>query len=726
MNIATHHLDLRFWAGPRLPMEMQTEAAECGAACLVMISSYNGYETDLPTMRRRFEVSMKGSTLASLITMARQIGLQARPVKMEAVESLAQLKVPCILHWNLNHFVVLKEVTGTGIIIHDPAVGVRKYPFAAAGKRFTGVAVEFTPGNEFKPRKEILNFTIRSLMGRVVRLQQSLMWLLLIAIALQVFALSTPFFMQWLIDDALVSGDKPLITVLCVSFIALALLQMIISAARSWFTTAFATHLSFQWMGNAFSHLLRLPQTYFEKRHVGDIVSRFGSITTIQHGLTLQVVEAIIDVLVVTGSLALMSWYSPKLAALALIAVSIYGIARVARYHTMRQIMSEQIISNAKQQTYFLESVRGIQSIKLNGREEARRVGWMNKLALQFNADVGVARLELWFSTLNTGLFQLERYLIIWMAALMVLDHVFTVGVLVGFLGYKDQFSGRAGALIDKVFNLRMLKLQGQRVADILMSPPEQQIAVEIDHKSIESCIEFVNVKFRYSDSEPWVLNDVSFTIPAGQFVAFAGASGCGKTTMIKLMLCLLTPNEGEILIGGKKLRQLGPATVRMMVGAVMQDDSLFTGSISENIHFLDPQPKLDRVQDVAKQAAIHDEIMAMPMQYNTLVGDLGTGLSGGQKQRILLVRALHRMPRILVLDEATSHLDLRNEQLVNHAIRNIGQITRVIVAHRPETINMAERVIVLHQGKVVRDLAQTLTKSVEPVSPVALNALNE
>ena len=686
-------------------MLFQTEAAECGLACLAMVSSYWGHEIDTASLRRRFSVSIKGATLAHLMRIGRALGLQVRPLKMESPESLSLVRLPCILHWDLNHFVVLKCINSKHAEIYDPATGIRKVSMSTMGKHFTGVALELNVGSTFTPKKELQKFTIRSLMGKVVRLKRNLGWLFLMAFAIQIFALATPFFMQWLIDDALVSGDRPLVTVLCIAFVVLAVLQVFLSTVRSWFTTTFATNLNFQWMGNAFAHLLRLPPTYFEKRHAGDIVSRFGSITTIQRALTTQVVEAVIDALVIIGSISLMAWYSAKLAGLACIVVVLYGCIRTAMYRTMRANTAGQIINTARQQTYFLESVRGIVSLKLNDREEERRVGWTNALAAQFNSDIKVARLSLSFSTSNNLLFQVERILIVWMAAQMVLDNVFTVGMLIGFLGYKDQFSGRASALIDKMFDLRMLRLQGQRVADILLTEPEDVSSIEIDTDEIEASVEFINVSFRYSDGDPWILEGVSFTIPAQQCVAFVGVSGCGKTTIVKLILGLLSPTAGVILIGNRKFGDLGVNNVRHMIGAVMQEDTLFTGSIADNISCFDPEPDLARVQRVAQLAAVSAEIAQMPMRYHTFVGDLGTGLSGGQKQRILLARALYRNPRMLVLDEATSNLDIANEKFVNDAIRGLD-LTRIIVAHRTETVAMAERVLMIERGKIIRDLS--------------------
>ncbi|ATP26969.1 ABC transporter ATP-binding protein [Chromobacterium violaceum] len=694
---------LQLWGRRRLPVLLQTEAAECGLASLAMVAGYWGHRIDLANMRRRFSVSLKGSTLKSLIAMAQGLGLASRPLKLD-LQHLPQLKLPCVLHWDMNHFVVLKQVSARHIVIHDPAVGERKLSLDEASKHFTGVALELTPDASFRKAEEKLQFSLLSLMGRVDGLGGGLIQLLLLGLALQVCALAAPFYLQWVVDEALVAADRDLITVLGIGFLLLVLLQTAIGAVRSWATTALATSLNFQWLGNAFAHLMRLPLPWFEKRHLGDIVSRFGSIQTIQKSLTTQFVEGVIDGLLVIATLIVMLLYSAPLAAVSLIAVALYALLRWSIFRALREATAEQIIHASRQNTHFIESARGAQSVRLFGRQEERRIGWMNALAEQFNADLRIARLSLSFQTANTLLFSAERVIVVWLAALAVMDGRFSVGMLFAFLSYKDQFSQRIAALIDKLFELRMLRLHGERVADILLTEPEPELNdVEIDPAHVQPAIELRNVSFRYSDSEPYVLRELSLAIPAGQCLAVTGASGCGKTTLLKLVLGLMEPTEGEVLIGGVPLRQLGLSNYRQLLGTVMQDDLLFSGSIADNICFFDPQPDQDRIRRCAQLAAIHDEIMAMPMNYNTLVGDIGSGLSGGQKQRVLLARALYKQPRLLVLDEATSHLDVWNEQLVNAAVRDID-MTRILVAHRPETIAMAERVVVLEQGRIVQD----------------------
>jgi ATP-binding cassette subfamily B protein RaxB len=695
-----------FWNTKRLPIILQTEAAECGLACLAMVSSYWGYQIDLPNMRRRFSVSLKGLSLRALISMAQALSLQCRPVKL-GIENLPDLKLPCILHWDLNHFVVLKSISGVTAVIHDPGAGERSIKMERLSKHFSGVAVELTPTSEFIKDKNIQKFSLISLVGRIDGLKRSLSQILLLGLVLQICMLVAPFYMQWIVDEALLTADQDLVTTLGIGFIVLLVIKTVVNATRSWLTTVMATNLNIQWFGNAFSHLLKLPLDYFEKRHTGDIVSRFGSIETMQRHLTTQFIEGIIDGILMVGTFAMMLAYSVKLAFIAAIAIIIYALVRWIVFKPLREASAEQIIHAAKQQTIFLESVRGIQSIRLFSRNEERRTGWMNSLTDQFNADIRVSKLVVSYQTFNSFLFGAERIIIIWIAALLVMSNQFSIGMLYAFIAYKDQFSERTSGLIDKIFELKMMRLHGERLADIVFTKPEsEENDFEINVDDLDSTIEVKNLSFRYSDSEPYIIKDFSIKIPEGQCLAVAGPSGCGKTTLMKLLLGLLKPTAGEILIGGIPMEKLGAKNFRKMIGTVMQEDSLFAGSISDNIGFFDSEPNNDRIYECAKAAAIFPEIQAMPMGFNTLIGDIGTGISGGQKQRLLLARALYREPRLLYLDEATSHLDIWNEQAVNSSIGAL-ELTRVIIAHRPETIAMAERVIILQNGTIFQDIIQ-------------------
>lgn len=696
---------LTFGFGNKLPVILQTEATECGLACLAMVAGYYRCHTDLMSLRRRFPVSLKGATLAGLIQVAGQLGLGTRPLKLE-LEHLRDLKLPCILHWNFNHFVVLKEVGATAVTIHDPGQGVRKLSRDDVSASFTGVALEAWPSPSFQPQAPRQRLRLYTLMGRVTGLFASCVQIILLAIALEVFALVSPFFMQLVIDNVIVSADRDLMTTLAIGFGLLMLMQQGVSAVRAWILLYMGTTLSLQWRANVFTHLIHLPVQYFEKRHMGDVISRFGATDQIQQTLTTSFLEAILDGMMAIITLVMMFFYSPTLGWIAVAAMFMYAIGRWAWYSPLRCATEEQLVLAARQQSHFLETVRGVKAIKLFQRQDERRATWLTLLVEQINAELRTQRLQIFYQVLNGLSSGIENILIIWLGAQMVLDGNFSVGVLIAFIAYKGQFNTRVSALIDKYCELKMLQLQGERLADIVLTEREPAASMHgiSDVDALPPTIEVRGLRYRYANQEPLVLDGISFSVAGGESVAIAGPSGGGKTTLANVLLGILPATEGEILVGGVPIDQLGVALLRKMVGTVLQDDVLFAGSIADNISFFDPQADDDWIVKCAELATISSDIASMPMGYNTLVGDMGTVLSGGQKQRVLLARALYKRPCILLLDEATSNLDIDTEQQVNSAIKTL-KITRVIIAHRAETIASADRVIVLIGGKAVRDV---------------------
>ena len=687
----------------RLPMLLQTEGAECGLACLAMIAARHGFDSDLATLRRRFSVSMKGATMADLVRVAGQLHLNPRAVRAE-MEHLPQLELPCILHWDLNHFVVLKEISGGRAVIHDPARGVRRLAMAEVSRHFTGIALELSPEADFRPGVERQTVGLRQLLGRVTGLKRSLAQIFLLAFALEAFMLLSPFYLQWVVDGVLVSDDRDLLITLGIGFGLLVLIQVGAGAIRSWAVLHLSSTLNIQWLSNVFAHLMRLPVTWFDRRNTGDVMSRFGAVQHIQQTMTTSFVEAVLDGLLVVVTLAMMLVYSGSLTAIALASVVAYGLLRRAFFRPLREATEEAIVFDAKRSTHFLESLRGVQSIKLFNRQADRQARFMNLVVDSMNANIATRKLDLMFVVLHKLVFGIERVAVIWVGALLVLDHRFSVGMLFAFLAYKEQFAQRVSALIDKAVEIKMLRLQGERLADIVLAEPEPVVDVAARLGDGTPTLEVVDVGFAYSASEEPVLRKLSLRIDPGDSVAIVGPSGCGKTTLLKCMLGILAPQAGRIRIGGVDLQQVGLRAWRDMIGTVMQEDQLFAGSIVDNITFFDADADTAWAEKCARVAAIADEIEAMPMGWHTLVGDMGTSLSGGQRQRILLARALYKRPKFLFLDEATSALDVDREREVNAAIRQLD-ITRVIVAHRPETIASAGRVIVLQDGRVAQDL---------------------
>ena len=682
----------------RIPLVLQTEAAECGLACLAMLARYHGHDVDLPSLRRRFTTSLKGSSLARVMAMAADLHLSSRPLRLD-LEELDQLKLPCILHWDLNHFVVLQRVTTSHVWIHDPAHGERKLALSEVSRHFTGVALELSPAADFRPVKAREAVSIRALTGKVQGVAPALLQILVLAVALEIFSLTGPFYMQWVLDQALVSADRDLLTLLGLGFLGVVIFKALISATRSWAVTWLGATINVQWINNLFGHILRLPMKWFETRHVGDVVSRFGSMQTIQRTLTTQFIASILDGLMSVVTLVVLCLYSMKLALLVIAAFAVYGLLRWMFFRPLYRANEDHIVYAARQQSELLESIRGMLPIKLGNKQPERQASYANATVETVNRQVGIQRLHITFTAFNQLVFGIGRVAMIWIAAVMALNGQFTVGMLVAFIAYADQFHSRAAGLVDKMIEFRMLKLHAERLADIALQEPEQHLDATYQGPLEDTSIEVRNLSFRYADDEAWIIKHCSFRIEASESVAIVGPSGCGKTTLAKLLLGLLVPDEGQILFGGIDIRRLGTQAYRGKVGAVMQDDKLFAGSIADNIAFFDPRSTSAKVEAAARLAAVHEDIATMPMGYQTLVGDIGSSLSGGQQQRVILARALYRRPRLLVLDEATSHLDMERERQVNASVQRL-KLTRIVIAHRPETMACADRILALDHGK--------------------------
>lgn len=682
----------------QLPVVLQTEVAECGLACLAMVAGFHGHQTDLNSLRRRFAISVKGLSLLDISRIANGLFLASRPIRLE-LDDLSKLQMPCILHWDLRHYVVLEKVTAKGAYIHDPARGRRLVLAKELSESFTGIALELWPVEGFERKVEKERIRLVDLFRRITGLKRALFQIFALSLCLEVMALLTPIASQIIFDEVIVASDRNLLILIAIGMGMLTILQLIFGLARTWAVLIMGTNLSVQWTTALFDHLLRLPLSYFEKRHVGDVVSRFGSLGSIQSSLTTDLVSAVLDGIMTIGALIMMVIYGGWLAAIALVTLLLHLGIRIAAYQPYRIANEEAIIHGAKEDSHFIETIRGVASIKTMDLHDRRRGAWLTLLVNAINANLRIKKLDMLFSVLGTFLAATDGLLMLVLGTYAVMDGVMTVGMLIAFLAYKDQLVSRVGALIDLAVHLKMLTLHTERIADIALMPPEAPAVMSKD--AVQSPqgdslpLRVENVHYSYGEGLPNVLRGISLTIDPGECVAITGVSGCGKTTLLKIMAGLIEPSEGKVLLGDSDIKQFGLASYRRQIATVLQDDQLFAGTISENISCFDPHADQAWIEECAQMVAMRDEIMAMPMRYDSLIGDMGSSLSGGQKQRLFLARALYRRPSILFLDEATSALDEANESRINAAVSSL-KISRVLVAHRPSTIAQASRRIEL------------------------------
>ncbi|MDM3872456.1 peptidase domain-containing ABC transporter [Porticoccus sp. W117] len=611
-----------------------------------------------------------------------------------------------------------KVVPGKYIVIHDPAGGVRKLTYKQASAQFTGVALELTPTTQFEAKDERKTLKLTTFFKGAVGIKRFLCQLLLFSGALQLFALLSPLYLQTIVDKVLMSGNGAtstsqtaggLLLALGLGFGLVLLLKEMIGAFRGYVVSCLGSSFSFQLNNNLLRHLLKLPLSYFQTRHMGDVVSRFGSLEQIKNLLTNDLITVLVDGVMVIAALALMLTYSPTLTAVVVVAVIAFYAIRMALYKPIRHLTEEQIAASASNSSNFMETVRAIQGIKIFGRELDRQQLWQNTAVNQYNLDIRLGKWNLGVGASQGILFGLENILVIYLAAHLVMANQFTVGMLTAFLAYKLQFTGAVANLVNKWVEFKMLSLHLERIADIALAEPEvdeseltdlKLAQIKKDHKDntgspFKGHLTLNNIHFQYADGEPKVIDGTSIDIKSGESVAVVGPSGCGKTTLMKIAMGLLDPQEGAIHLDGYNINDIGKKNYRKQIAAVMQDDQLLSGTLADNIAFFDPDPDQEKIEQCAKQAAIHDDIQKMPMGYNSLIGDMGSSLSGGQKQRVLLARALYSEPKILFLDEATSHLDAHTELLVSNSISQLS-VTRIIIAHRQETVETTDRVISL------------------------------
>lgn len=687
-----------------LPVIRAAEGAECGLACLAMVARYHGHNVDLNSLRQRFPTSMAGSSLRGLMSVADRLDLSNRAVRAE-LEGVRNLALPAILHWDLNHFVVLKSVTRAGMIIHDPAAGEVRLSRAEFSLHFTGVALELTPAPNFQSLDDRHPLKLSDLWTRVEGVLPSFTTLLVLSLALQVVVFAAPFQIQLVVDEAVLRGDRDLLLTLALAFGFLVVVQAILEWLRGWTLQVITSLASLQVMGSLVRHLLRLKAQYFEKRHVGDILSRMQSSRTIQDIITRGAVSALIDGLIALAASAILFVYSWKLAMVAMAATLLNLLLSLAFFPLMKRRSEEQLASGAEEQSNLMENVRAATSIKLMGGEGSREATWRNLYTGYMNASIKLARITLTQGSLQTAVNGLQYVIILYLGARTVLaGDGLSLGMLFAFMSFRQTFADRANALIGQFVQLRLIRLHLDRLSDIVQSDADPVDGVPAS--DIKGAISVEDAAFRYGETDRWVFKGLTFQIEPGEFVAITGPSGGGKTTLLKLLLGLIEPQEGKVILDQHDATPQRWRAWREHVGLVAQEDRLLSGSLADNIAFFDPDLDMERVISAAVAAQIHSEIMRLPMQYLSLVGDMGSTLSGGQKQRLILARALYRMPKILILDEGTANLDIKTEETIAELVANLP-MTRIVVAHRPALLERAGRVLVLDQGILSESLSE-------------------
>ena len=690
----------------KVPVIIQSESTECGNACLAMICGFYGKDIDLFNFRNTYGSSSHGTTLNALATVAQKAGLKTRALSLDIAE-IGELRLPCILHWSLNHFVVLVAVKGKRFVINDPALGRRVVHRKELSENFSGIALEAWPDSGFVQEKQRSRLKLRELMHNIVGLKSALTKILMLSVVIETVNLLLPMGTQVVTDHVITAHDENLLLVICVGLMFFTIFKTWVSMLRAWVSLKLNTLTDVQWKTSFFDHLIGLPLAFFEKRQLGDIQSRFASLDTIRSTFTNSIVSGIIDSIMTIGLLVMLSLYGGWLVWVVLGFTLCYAAMRAITYKFYRAINEELIVKRARSGSHFMETLYGIATIKSLNLKNRRSQHWLNTNIDVSNAGLKQTRFDMLFGGINTFINSADQVVILWLGAQMVMDNTMTIGMYMAFNAYRGQFAQRAASLIDLTMQLKMLSLHNERISEIVYSEPEAESPVrKIFADDVGVSLDVQNLAYQYDLLSKPVFSNVNISVAAGESVALIGASGIGKTTLLKVMSGLLTPERGDIFIGGFDINKIGINNFRSNIDCVLQEDRLFSGSIADNISGFDEEMDRALLVDCAMRCNIHEEIQRMPMGYETIIGELGAGISGGQKQRLLIARALYQKPKILFMDEATSHLDINNEKMVNAAIESLN-ITRIIIAHRPSTIASADRIIDLAK---LTSLPQQLT----------------
>lgn len=665
-------------------------------ACLAAITRAHKGGSNLAELRQVFPSAARGTSLGQLIELAQAQGMNARPVQLD-INELGQLKLPAILHWDLCHYVVLISTRAGKYQIMNPASGRSTIERSALARHFTGVALELQPTPDLVAPSPQLKLDLLGLLRNTRGLAGAMTHTLLIACCLQVLTLLGPVVTQWILDRALPSGDQALLQVIVIGSGLLGILTLAFQAARGWILARISAQVRVAWSGALARHLFRLPMTFFQRRSLGGTLSRFDSMRPVQELLTETSPEVVLDGVLAGTTLLIMGLYAPGLALLCAATWVLYASIRYAMFPAQLEYSTQVLVQGARERSCLLETLRNVATWKQRAAAGQRSAAYLNALSRETNAHVRMRLFGIKAGLVRQALGSTEKVLVLWLGASAVIAGELSVGMLVAFLAYKIQFSTRVANLVDRTFELRSLGLHRERIAEISAHPVEA-----VDREPAEAGdgafhVALSNVSYRHSPSERWLFRDLNLEISRGQWVALHAPSGIGKTTLTGILGGLLEPSEGQLLCNGRDARNW-LESYRRSIGAVLQEDGLLSGTLAENICFFDSRPDRPRIEQVARIADIHRDIVTWPLGYYTRIGELDHSLSGGQVQRLLIARALYHRPRLLLLDEAFSQLDVPSEKRICESLKATG-ITCLVVTHRQSSLAFADRVVTL-QGQ--------------------------
>lgn len=684
----------------RVPVVLQTTVADCGAACLAMMLGYHGYAVSLRDVRGRLGTSRDGLSALALIGAGRDYGLTARAYSVTPAD-LARMP-PAIVHWDFNHFLIVEWWTPESVEVVDPATGRRSMTAEEFDDGFTGVVLVLEPGPEFRPRKSAPAWhPWRGRLLDAVLVRHRALWLqvLLASLLLQVLGLVLPALTEVVVDDVLQADGQMLLTLIGVGLILTVLCQFVVGLLRNALLVSLRVRADAELTTEVVQHLLALPYGFFAQRGAADLVMRTGSVSVLREMVASNVLPLLLDAPLALVYLFLVCLRDPVLGAfLATTAMLQIGLL-VGTHRRIAGLSQQELVAQSLAGGYLVETIEGIETLKAGGGEMVALERWSRRFVAALNATARAGAMVGLVDATLSSIRVLAPLGLLWLGAWRVLDGSLSVGAMLGLAALAGAALAPLNTLAGSLQLLQTASAHLERLLDIVEAETEHAGRLDRPAPSLRGGIDVENVSFRHDPRAPWILRDVSFSVAPGQKIALVGRSGSGKSTLARILLGLYPPTGGRVLYDGAPAEEHAPSSLRRQFGVVTQDPVLFTGTIRDNITLGEPGASMARVEEAARLACIHDEIAGLPMQYETMLSE-GDGLSGGQRQRVALARALLPRPSVLVLDEATSHLDTETEAAIEASLSGLSQ-TRIVIAHRLSTVRDADLILVLDGGRI-------------------------
>ncbi|MGI5214104.1 peptidase domain-containing ABC transporter [Plantactinospora sp. CA-290183] len=687
--------------GPRVPVRNQMTTTECGAACLAMVLSAHGRDTTVSACREQLDVGRDGSSAEQIAQLARREGLRVRAFSLD-LPALSELALPAILHWNFSHYVVLEGWRPGRYRIVDPGHGRRVLTEAEFSRAFTGIALELQPGEDFQRRRSrAAGSAVRFAAAFLGASRRLLARVIAVSLLLQLLVLLPALALKFTVDTVVAHQQVDLMAMFGLGLVLLLATNVLAGFARSVLLVRLHTQVDAGLMRRFFGHLLDLPYRYFQSRATGDLTMRLSSNSVVREVITGQTLSVIVDGMFIGVYAVVLVLTMPSYGLLVLALGSLQFATILASFRWMRDLVARDVLTQAEEQSYLVEALQGIETVKAAGAEERVYDRWSGLMHRQLAAAqrrrIADSGFESAFNVIKIG----TPLVLLWFGTHQVLAGTLGLGTMLALNSLAGALLAPLGQLATATRQLQLVGSHLERIRDVLDEQVEQDRSAPLHRIDLRGRVELRGVSFRYGGTEALATDGVDLVVPAGAKVALVGRTGSGKSTLAKLILGLYRPTEGTVLHDGRDLTGLDLRALRGQCGVVVQDPGFFAASVRDNIAFGDPAVPMAAVIAAARKAQIHDEIMATPMGYHTPVAEGGSGFSGGQRQRLSLARALVRDPALLVLDEATSHLDVVTERAVDDVLSELS-CTRVIVAHRLSTIRNADLIVVLDRGRVV------------------------